>query len=353
MEFLVENGQIARAKVLWQENSLSAIPIALSVPTDFLIQESINDYNDALHLIKHLSPLVEKLAQEAFFQQQKSAWDDIQKILYLWNMEDLFRRNEITSGYKSIVQNILRKKIIDIKLAATNLPTFEFEGEFSPQKAVVQLADRASSHRINYHPLLAELEKNGLPLDGIKTFINNYFVNNRLFHLFIVTLSLFTPLERRTELANNFYDELGGGDNQLAHPILFLKNFNTMGRPHEIEPLPESLYLANEKLFAAYLSGDYHYGMGGFGCIELTMPNQMRKILNGLKLSNLPRKDLEFWEIHISIDIEHGKTWFNEMLNLITTPEEAQSCLQGGMALLDARASMYDGIWNCICKNNL
>jgi len=179
------------------------------------------------------------------------------------------------------------------------------------------------SHRINSHPLLEEMNTQGLSKKCLKAFLENYYVNNRLFHVFIAALSLCTPMRKRTELANNFYDELGSGDSTMAHPVLFLKNFNSIRLPERITPEPESLSLVNAKTYAAFLCGDYHYGMGGFGFIELTMPNQMRKILNGLTKTGLPKKDLEFWETHITIDEKHGEAWFSEMADLITNETQA------------------------------
>lgn len=246
-----------------------------------------------------------------------------------------------------LVEAALRRRVIDIE--TQHLPVYQLEcvSDFTPERAVQELADKVFSHRINTHPLLEEMFKNGISPRQVKIFLENYYVNNRLFHLFIATLNLCTPLERRTELANNFYDELGAGDSAMAHPVLFFKNFNHIEKPTCISPLPEALSLVNAKTYAAFLSGDYHYGMGGFGYIELAMPNQMKKILMGLRKSGLPEADLEFWEAHIYIDEEHGKAWFSEMLHLIETPEEAQKCLVGGMRLLDARAKMYDGVFNC------
>ncbi len=102
--------------------------------------------------------------------------------------------------------------------------------------------------------------------------------------------------------------------------------------------------MVNAKTYAAFLSGDYYFGMGGFGYIELAMPNQMIKILKGLEKSGLPKQDLEFWDAHITLDLEHGKTWFSEMLKLIKNSEQAQRCLEGGSSLLEARAKMFDSI---------
>ncbi|EKD75389.1 MAG: hypothetical protein ACD_44C00144G0003 [uncultured bacterium] len=316
--------------------------ISISLPKIFYIK-NIKTIDDAYKKILELQPLLINLSNLAFTENNKKAWDIIQKLMYYWNYRDILRIERIQDN-TPLVEYALRKVILDTQQQTLPNYKLECENSFTPERAVQELSEKALSHRINQHPLLERMTQHGLEMQHIKLFLENYYVNNRMFHLFIVALSLCSPLERRTELANNFYDEMGSGDSRMAHPELFLKNFNNLNRPEVITPLPESLYLVNTKTHAAFLSGDYHYGMGGFGYIELTMPNQMKKILNGLMKSGLPKADLEFWEIHITIDIEHGKRWFSEMLQLIETPEQAKKCLAGGISLLDARATMYDGI---------
>lgn len=351
MDILVEEKLKSEVfEFTWLEPSPSAIPITLQLNSSYTYlfekNSSLNAFLDSLE--KKLAD-VESLAKDAFIKKNKTSWDEVQKLLYLWNIQSLHNTLDF-SNYSDISTNLLRKKVLEIETQQSQKHFLESKWNFTPESAIQELADRANSHRINHHPLLDELNSNGLLESAIKTFLNNYYVNNRLFHLFLATLSPFTPLEKRTELASNFYDELGCGDVQMAHPLLFLKNFDTIGKPEKIEPLPESLFLANTKFFCGHLYKNYHYGFGGFGFIELTMPAQMKKILNGLKKSNIPEKDLEFWRVHITIDEEHGKSWMNEMQHLIHNEEEAELCLQGGMSLLEARATMYDGIWDTINK---
>jgi Iron-containing redox enzyme len=324
------------------------IQVFVSIPEAFAVT-NILDIEQAFKKISELTPIALELANAAFVKKDKSTWDIAQRSMYYWNYRDLTRVDRI-QDYTSLVENALRKIFLEIEIK--NSPNYQLEcmEEFTPERAVQELADKVFSHRINKHPLLEEMASHGISLNCLKKFLENYYVNNRVFHLFIVALSLCSPLARRTELANNFYDELGGGDSLMAHPVLFLKNFNSIGKPSFISPLPESLHLVNAKTFAAFLSGDFHYGMGSFGYIELAMPGQMRKILSGLEKSGLPKSDLEFWETHITIDVEHGKTWFSEMHHLIETAEQAQKCLVGGMRLLNARAAMYDGIWSCYAE---
>lgn len=323
------------------------IQILIPIPEQYYYDENILGLSvtEIYKKILQLMPGIDEFANSAFLKHDKESWNAIQTLLYYWNYRDITRIDRLKNSV--LLEYAFRKKILEIQ--NQNLPKYQLDciKNFTPEIAVKELADKASNHRINKHPFLKEMDQNGISVKHTRLFLENYYVNNRIFHLFIASLSLCTPFNERGDLACNFYDEMGQGDSALAHPNLFLKNFNGIGRPKAITPLPEALSLANAKAYAAFLSGDYHYGLGGFGFIELTMPNQMKKILNGLEKSGIPRADLEFWEAHITIDVEHGKTWFSNMLSLIKTEQDAQKCLQGGMFLLDARATMYDGIMSC------
>ena len=333
------------------ENSLSAIPILLKLNQKWSF-DSITELSQLSSLIQNNMQNIEQLATAAFSDSEKNfdIWNDIQKLLYIWNLKDLFKENnqELNTAFLLL----LRNKIIEIEKKFSSVHKLNSFDNFTPQMAIKELYEKANEHRINNHPLLTYMEKNGLNLNAVKIFLENYYVNNRVFHLFVAQQSLFTPMEMRVELYKNLFDELGTGDHDMAHPILFLKNFDTIGHLKQIQPLPETLFLFNTKYYSIVLSGDYHYGTGGLGFIEVAMPCQMMMILAGLRKSQIPEKDLEFWRVHITIDQEHGKAWFNEMEELIHTPEHAQACLNGGLNLLEARAKMYDGIWKQITSNN-
>lgn len=322
------------------------IPISIELPNEVLFSK-IETIDEVKNTIEALTPFIDNVASNAYEKNEYPAWALVQTMMYLWNYREITRKGRV-ADLSYMVETYFRNRLMQAQFKNETFFALSCHNDFTPEKAVAELSDKANSHRINTHPLLVHMKENGLSNDEARIFLENYYVNNRLFHLFIVGLSLSSPLERRTELANNFYDELGSGDSTMQHPKLFLKNFDTIGKSEVLVPQPEALSLVNAKTYAAFLDGDYHYGMGGFGFIELTMPVQMEMILEGLKKTGLPRADLEFWELHITVDLEHGKTWFSEMLELIKTPEQAQTCLTGGMRLLDARASMYDGIWNAI-----
>ena len=307
-------------------------------------------WQDATGIIEARSPDVRALARRAFHDRDRASWESVQKLLYLWNMEE-FRRTTPVTDHGRAVRQALRNCIIEeqervdgddpgLRLACYD--------SFSQDRALDELYHRAIEHRINTHPLLREMQEHHLSPEGVQLFLENYYVNNCIFHLHIASQSMSVPFEIRPELAQNFYDELGEGRRDRAHPVLFLKNFDAFGRPDSVTPLAESLHLMNTKIYCSMLAGSYHVGLGCFGFIEVTMPTQMRAILAGLGRSGLSRDNLEFWRLHISIDEVHGKTWFEEMRQLITTPEQAQDVLRGGIRGLDGRAGVYDAVWNAV-----
>lgn len=297
----------------------------------------------------HRSKVVE-LAERAFRDEQRQAWEQMQSALYLWNTEDLERTLHPTS-YASMTHRTFRNMAAVVQNAYRPHRALQCRHRFSTDAALQELYQAATSHRINHHPLIVHLEEGSLNAAAVRLFLDNYYVNNRLFHLHIATLSAAAPLQRRNDLYSNLYDELGGEDAHLAHPLLFLRNYDTIGRTETIRPLPESLNLLNVKVLMTHLASDCLGGFGGLGFIEIAMPRQMRCILAGLRRSGMPERDLIFWETHITIDEQHGRNWFAEMRELLSTADDAEALLNGGVALLDARAGVYDGIWRAMQEN--
>lgn len=314
---------------------------------DFMDHEDPVTWDHLCTVVNDQRGHVLEVAEKAFRDGDRVSWEQIQAALYLWNTEDLERFLHPTS-FASMAHRSLRNMVVALENSYRTQHTLKCWNHFSTDAALQELYDAAASHRINQHPLLEHMERYGLNASSVRLFLDNYYVNNRLFHLHIATLSCSTPLLRRNDLYANLFDELGGEDAHLAHPLLFLRNFDTIGRSEVVEPLPESLYLFNTKVALTHLSDNCLLGFGGLGFIEIAMPRQMRSILTGLERSGLSDRDLVFWETHIKIDEAHGRNWFTEMREMVGCARDAEMLLSGGEALLEARACVYDGIWRAV-----
>ncbi len=311
----------------------------------------VGDWDSAVMEINKRLPTVIEMAENAFAGGSKEDWGAVQQLLYHWNIEELERLAPPTD-YRRTVNYVLRNALIAVENKYRKTVSLACYEQFTIDDAVTELREAALSHRINSHPLLEHMNKYGVPIDVANKFLENYYVNNRVFHLHLAVLTTTSPMNHRADIAKNFYDEMGAENGvDYAHPNLFLRNFDSIGATRHISPLVEALYMLNCKIRHTLLSDDYRFGVGGLGFIELTMPQQMTKILSGLENAGFPKNDLIFWELHIQIDAIHGETWFNEMREIVKTPDDAYKVLNGGLSLLDARAEFYDGVWNYMKVN--
>jgi pyrroloquinoline quinone (PQQ) biosynthesis protein C len=304
----------------------------------------------AFALIQERRPAVEALARRAFAQRDPEAWYEAQSMLYHWNLQELERTVSVTDLSRLVTQ-VLRNTILEVQYdsSVTGTPTLACWDRFDSETALVELREAAMAHRINSHPLLDHIEREGLTPDEMRIFLANYYINNRVFHLHVAAQSLSAPLEMRVDMYQNLYDELGRGSYEGAHPVLFLRNFQSIGKPEQVDsPLGGALNLLNTKIYLTFLSGDFRKGVGGLGFLELLMPNQMRKIYHGLLKSGLSEEETLFWKLHIEIDAQHGESWVSSMTPHVQTREHALSMLQGGLAMAEARASFYDSVWEAI-----
>lgn len=306
-------------------------------------------WEEAVARIAELRPVVTALARKAFALGDASAWYDAQCLLYHWNLEELTRTSPVTDLSRAVRQ-ALRNAVLEIEQQhAVPRATLKCWDHFTQEAALRELQDAALAHRLNRHPLLVRLSEEGLSRESLRLFLENYFVNNRVFHLHIAAQSLSAPLSMRVDMYKNLFDELGQGKLEGAHPVLFLNNFRSLGAPPKaITPLGGALYLLNTKIFQSFLSGDFRQGVGSLGFLELAMPPQMQKLYDGVRKSGVSEEDALFWKLHITLDQEHGEGWMEHMAPYVETREHAQSMLRGGLAVLDARARFYDDVWNAI-----
>lgn len=321
--------------------------IDVPMPKQFSFRSATN-LQEAEEIIHRQLPGIEALAHAAFDYDNPRAWTDAQNMLYHWNLDELERQSPVTD-YSRLVRQVLRNRLLEIEeQGRKERYLLECWDNFTPDTAIEELKAAAENHRIHSHPLLDYMAAVGLPSAAVQLFLDNYYVNNRVFHLHIAAQSLSAPFEMRAEMYQNLFDELGSGEPSEAHPLLFLRNYRTLKLPETIIPLTGSLFLLNTKIYHTFLSGNVLQGIGGLGFLELAMPAQMEKIFTGLKQSGLPVKDLIFWELHITLDQAHGESWFEEVREITRTREDAQALLKGGMSILDARTRFYDDVWDAV-----
>lgn len=328
--------------------------IVVPMPAEAEI-EKINSWQHMLDVVGKRLEALEPLAHRAFSENDYASWVKAQEILYHWNCESFHSRQD-SQNLLHNAKMILRNYLVSYEQKELNKQhpvILDCFSDFTADRAIEELKNKAKAHPINKHPYLLAMQQYGLPQDKIRLFMDNWNTDSYIFHLYIAAQSINTPFEIRAELYYNLYQELGEGDIARAHPIIYAKNYQTLGKSIQVHPLPESLYVFNTQVYYTLLCGAYEKGLGGLGFIEVNVPEQVKMIYEGLKKSGMPEDDIEFWPLHISLDSEHGDAWFEEMRQIMTTPAAALAALEGGTRVLDARMRIFDGLYAATFNDSL
>jgi len=74
-------------------------------------------------------------------------------------------------------------------------------------------------------------------------------------------------------------------------------------------------------------------------------------LLEGLRKAGVEEKPLEYFTLHITQDIEHGRLLRLALARYAETPENQERILDGARASLDARACFWDGLHRAVFED--
>ena len=285
---------------------------------------------------------IEDVVREAYQTKGGRLWQQVQRSLFALNirmMEEGFslgsQRAEIEFKIRNLIESVEREDWVDIEM-----PT-----EISdPAEFVAWLKERVAEHRVNHHLLFEYFDRDELKSEEVRYFLSNYRVNMQRFHLHVAAYSLFVPFGMREELYENLHDEFGEGDFEQAHPNLFEPLMDHFGGVKPDDWNPETFNLLNTKINLCWFADGLHYGMGGMGALELSIPAQQKVILAHLRRRGLSEDLVKFFVVHCELDESHGDGWFAAGLPYVNTRADMRKVYIGAMRMLEARAGVYDGI---------
>lgn len=286
--------------------------------------------------------LVEELAHKAFRNKGGLVWRELQFLLFELNMR-VMRKGFGLGSARAELEWALRNAIERVE--REYLPRESVPDEVrTNEEFMTWLKERVYGHRVNHNRLFEYFDRDDLSEEELRYFLANYRVNMQRFHLHLAAFSLRAPFEMREELYRNLHDEFGQGDFSKAHPNLFEPLMERFGgaRPDDINT--ESCHLLNTKINLCWFTDGIQAGIGGMGALELSIPLQQRRILAHLRRRGLGEELVKFFVVHCELDEDHGAGWFAAGRPYIVTREDFQQVFAAAMRMLEARASVYDGV---------
>lgn len=296
---------------------------------------------DLIKAMMHVGSL-ENVIREACENKGSMLWNSLQEMLFKLNttlMSTGFSLGSEAAELEWKIRNIIENTETSLQQKAA-LPSDLSD----PMEMLEWVKDRIHHHRVSDHELFDLFDNDELSDEEIRYFLSNYRVNMQRFHLHVAAYSLFVPFEMREELYENLHDEFGQGDFDQAHPNLFEPLMEFFGGAREEDWNPETYHLLNTKINLCWFADGIHYGLGGMGALELTIPAQQRRILANLRRRGLDEELVRFFVVHCEVDQSHGDGWFAAGLPYLKTRDDFERVYAAAIRMLDARAGVYDGI---------
>jgi len=146
------------------------------------------------------------------------------------------------------------------------------------------------------------------------------------------------PKRAKLELARNYWDEMGRGNEKGMHgPLLHTVAEALAVKPSIENTVWESLALANAMTAMAMNRRFRWHSVGALGAIELTAPTRAVHVAAGLKRVGLSHKERRYFELHAILDVKHSEAWNEEAIRPLVAedPRRAPAIAEGALIRLE------------------
>lgn len=175
-------------------------------------------------------------------------------------------------------------------------------------------------HRSNVtHPLFHYLE-----MEATYEELREFFFQETPFdiHFADILCSLLAGIhgEPKMEIASNFWDEMGGGDNLRAHRNLRLTMMRALDLPSDAHTVDVNAFILEEiELANGYFVGTFDrskalFLLGMLLATEVMVPGRLQRQISGWRRVGLGDRDMDYLLEHTVVDIEHADGWVDHVI---------------------------------------
>jgi hypothetical protein len=152
------------------------------------------------------------------------------------------------------------------------------------------------------------------------------------------------PMRPKLELARNYWDEMGRGSESGMHGPMLARLTEELALDLSIEPVTESLALANLHAGQAFNRHNAYHAVGALGVIELTAPRRSHMVNRGLRRLGVSPHARQYYALHATLDVKHSEAWNREVIAPLVDgrPEVARAIAEGALMRLRAGARCFE-----------
>jgi hypothetical protein len=153
------------------------------------------------------------------------------------------------------------------------------------------------------------------------------------------------PTLPKLELARNYWDEMGRGQEKGMHGPMLAGIVQTLDLDPTIEGTAwESLALANAMTAMATARRYAWHSVGALGAIELTAPGRSAAVAKGLKRIGLSERERRYFALHAVLDVKHSEDWNREAIRpaVAEDPRRATAMAEGALLRLECGKRCFE-----------
>lgn len=298
-----------------------------------------------------------EMLNELFKKEVESAEKDtyglhalsLQQSLYHLNMVSwgVIRKNNIEFSIPLLqlrqrIENFLLK-FMDSKFIVPTLPEFESHDFKS------YLVDLINNHPAANHPVYKQL----IPFEWDRQKFKEFFVQESTMDIntddFLALLQLGCDKNIKTEIAHNFWDEMGRGKVNNNHGVLFNNILTSLGISTNIKIRDikiESLICGNLQILTSQYRSYLAFGIGFFFTSEYLASPRFIEVEKGWDRLDLPKEGKKYHLLHIPLDVVHADNWFKHVLYpfIEQYPDQKKDVLKGVYYRLESSNIYLDSL---------
>lgn len=173
--------------------------------------------------------------------------------------------------------------------------------------------------------------------DELRWFLEQEAAGEAGFDDLVAMTQVKLPTRPKLELARNYWDEMGRGQEAGMHGPMLNGLVDTLALEPTIEnTVWQSLALANAMTAMASTRRYAWHSVGALGVIELTAPGRSACTAAGLKRVGLSGKERRYFTLHAVLDVKHSEDWNREAIRpaVEEDPSRATAMAEGALIRL-------------------
>ena len=183
-----------------------------------------------------------------------------------------------------------------------------------------------SAHTSSIHPLYNQYLANEASKEDLAFFLAQETNLDPRFDDILAMLQIGLHGIEKMELACNYFDEMGNGNVENVHTVLFsraLKELNVDISYIRSNMMLEAQASGNISACLAMSRRHYYKAIGYFGVTEYLAPRRFKHFVAAWNRNGLSITGSTYHQLHIHIDAEHANGWMNNVISPLIDSDPA------------------------------